>query len=68
MIFVDLLVKALLAFGSKLLISLCSEKMVEWAFFKIADSVVKSTKTTQDDEWLDKIRDVYFGEDNGSND
>lgn len=46
-------------FLTKLLVSLASEKMIEWAFFKVAESVVKSTKTPQDDAWLEKIREVY---------
>jgi hypothetical protein len=33
--------------------------MIAWAFFKVAESVVKSTKTTKDDEWLEKVREVY---------
>uniref|UniRef100_UPI0040474DA4 hypothetical protein n=1 Tax=Shewanella sp. TaxID=50422 RepID=UPI0040474DA4 len=54
-----ILTKALITLGTKLLVSLASEKMIEWAFFKICDAVVKSTATTHDDEWLAKIKEIY---------
>lgn len=56
---IGLFTKGATIFLTKLLTSLASEKMVEWAFFKIAESVVKSTATPQDDEWLEKIRELY---------
>lgn len=54
-----LVVKGLTSFLTRLLVALASEQMVAWAFFKVAESVVKSTKTPQDDEWLEKVREVY---------
>ena len=54
-----LVVKGLTAFLTRLLVSLASEQMIAWAFFKVAESVVKSTKTTKDDQWLEKVREVY---------
>lgn len=54
-----LVVKGLTAFLTRLLVTLASEQMIAWAFFKVAESVVKSTKTTKDDEWLEKVREVY---------
>lgn len=56
---IGLLVKGLTAFLTRLLVALASEQMIAWAFFKVAESVVKSTKTTKDDEWLEKVREVY---------
>lgn len=56
---VGLIVKGLTAFLTRLLVSLASEQMIAWAFFRVADAVVKSTKTQKDDEWLEKIREVY---------
>ena len=56
---VGLFTKGATLFLTKLLTSLASEKMIEWAFFKVAESVVKSTNTPQDDAWLDKIKEVY---------
>lgn len=56
---VGLVVKGLTAFLTRLLVSLASEQMIAWAFFKVAESVVRSTKTTKDDEWLEKVREVY---------
>ena len=55
----DLLTKSVTIFLTKLLTSLASEQMIEWAFFQIAESVVKSTATTQDDVWLQKIKELY---------
>lgn len=54
-----LLTKGTTLFLTKLLTSLASEKMIEWAFFQIAESVVKSTNTPQDDAWLNKIKEIY---------
>ena len=56
---IGLFTKGATLFLTKLLTSLASEKMIEWAFFKVAESVVKSTNTPQDDAWLDKIKEVY---------
>ena len=54
-----LLVKGLTTFLTRLLVTLASEQMIAWVFFKVAESVVKSTKTAKDDEWLEKVREVY---------
>lgn len=54
-----LVVRGVTAFLTRLLVALASEQMIAWAFFKVAESVVKSTKTTKDDEWLEKVREVY---------
>ena len=56
---IGLVVKGLTAFLTRLMVTLASEQMIAWAFFKVAESVVKSTKTTKDDEWLEKVREVY---------
>ena len=56
---IGLFTKGVTIFLTKLLTSLASEKMIEWAFFKVAESVVKSTNTPQDDAWLDKIKEIY---------
>ena len=54
-----LVVRGATAFLTRLLVTLASEQMIAWAFFKVAESVVKSTKTNKDDEWLEKVREVY---------
>ena len=56
---IGLFTKGVTVFLTKLLTSLASEKMIEWAFFQIAESVVKSTATPQDNAWLQKIKEVY---------
>ena len=50
-----------MAFGTKLLMTFASEKLIEWAFFYIAGEVVKSTKTLHDDEFLEKAKQAYKG-------
>ena len=56
---IGLFTKGITIFLTKLLTSLASEKMIEWAFFQIAEAVVKSTTTPQDDAWLQKIKELY---------
>ena len=57
---IGLFTKGVTIFLTKLLTSLASEKMIEWAFFQIAEAVVKSTATPQDDAWLQKIKELYI--------
>ena len=56
---IGLFTKGVTIFLTKLLTSVASEKMIEWAFFQIAEAVVKSTATPQDDAWLQKIKELY---------
>lgn len=56
---IELFTKGVTIFLTKLLTALASEKMIEWAFFQIAEAVVKSTATPQDDAWLQKIKELY---------
>ena len=53
------MLKALLALGMKLLAALGSEILINWAFWKIAQVVVDSTETPHDNEFLEKLREVY---------
>lgn len=45
---------------TKLAVTMISEKFVEWAFFKVAEQIVKSTDNPHDDEWLAKLREEYY--------
>ena len=56
---IGLVVRGATAFLTRLLVALASEQMIAWAFFRVAESVVKSTKTAKDDQWLEKVREVY---------
>ena len=56
---IGLVVRGATAFLTRLLVALASEQMIAWVFFRVAESVVKSTKTDKDDEWLEKVREVY---------
>lgn len=55
----SILTKGLTTFLTKLLISVASEKMVAYSFFKIAEAVAKSTATKHDDEWVAKLKASY---------
>lgn len=58
-VIVGLLIKGSTVFLTQLLTKIASQEMIEWAFFKVAESVVKSTQTDKDDQWLQKIEEVY---------
>lgn len=42
-----------------ILLKTLSEKFFEWVFFWGAEMLVKSTKTTKDDEFLAKVKEIY---------
>lgn len=46
---------------TRLAVVMISEKFVDWAFFKVAELVVKSTDNPHDDEWLKKLESEYYG-------
>lgn len=54
-----LLGKALLGFLTNLVMSMASEKFIEWFFFYVAGKFVKATTRTDDDEILAKIKESY---------
>jgi hypothetical protein len=59
---IQVFIKAMLAFGTKLLMSFASEKVIEWAFFYLAGEIVKSTKTKHDDKFYAEIKRAYEGD------
>lgn len=50
---------ALKSIGVNLLWSVLSKKFLEWGMWKFAEVLVKSTKTTNDDEGLAKLKATY---------
>ncbi|QMP18302.1 hypothetical protein phiV141_43 [Vibrio phage phiV141] len=52
---------AALSVLKKILLSLLSEAFLEWLFFWVGQMLVDSTKTTKDDEFLRKVKEVYKG-------
>lgn len=38
------------------LVKLATKEFLHWALFQVAEAVVKSTETKEDDKWLDQIR------------
>jgi hypothetical protein len=38
--------------------SLLTHQFIEWALLKCAEMYVKSTETTADDEWFEKIKEI----------
>ncbi|AUR92817.1 hypothetical protein NVP1177O_52 [Vibrio phage 1.177.O._10N.286.45.E10] len=59
---IQVLVKSLLGFGTKMLMSLASEKLIEWVFFYLAEQIVKSSKTKHDDKFFAEIKRAYEGD------
>ena len=55
-----ILLKVLAVFGTKLFMSFATEPMIEWLFFHVAQKIVESTKTPQDDEFLKKLEEIYY--------
>lgn len=53
------LLKALGSVLGKMIIAMASEKFVAWLLFWVGDIVVKSTKTTHDDKFLEKLKEAY---------
>lgn len=58
----NILLTALKAILTKLVLAIASEKVLAWLLFWVVDMIVKSTKTTKDDEFAAKIKAAYYGE------
>ena len=56
---IQALLKAAMTFGTKLFMSLASEKLIEWLFFYVAGEIVKTTKTIHDDKFLEEVKEAY---------
>ncbi|UIW10595.1 hypothetical protein PQC38_gp119 [Aeromonas phage BUCT695] len=54
-----LLMKGLTMFFTNLMITLVGEAMIQWVFFKVAHWIASKTKTTVDDEFVDKLEQEY---------
>jgi len=50
---------ALRAIFIKLVATMASKSLLEWVMFWAADLIVKSTKTTHDDVFFDKLKKAY---------
>ena len=59
----QIILTALKSILTKLILATASEKVLEWLLFWVVDMIVKSTETTKDDEFAQKIKQVYYGED-----
>ena len=42
-----------------IVLKVLSEKFFEWLFFWAARMLVESTKTNKDDEFLEKVKEIY---------
>lgn len=60
---ISVLIKAAMSFATKLLMSFASEKLIEWAFFYVAEQIVKTTKTPHDDKFLEQAKKAYHEND-----
>ena len=54
-----ILLKSFTAIGLKLIASLGTREVLEWVLWKGADMYVKSTKTPDDDEFIEELRKRY---------
>jgi len=57
---ITVLLAALRAIFMKLIAAVATKAMIEWLLFWAAELAVKSTKTTKDDEFLNKLRFTYY--------
>lgn len=53
------LVKGGTAFLTKLIMSVASEKMIAYTFFKLVEAIAKCTSTKHDDEWAKRLKEQY---------
>lgn len=53
-VFISLLLSLLKSYVAKL----ATQEFAHWALFQIAEAIVESTETKEDDEWLAKIRET----------
>lgn len=59
----QILLVALKSILTKLILSMASEKVLEWLLFWVVDLIIKSTTNTRDDEFAQKVKQVYYGDD-----
>lgn len=50
---------ALASIAKKLLLTVTTETFLKWGFFFFGEMLVKSTKTTKDDEFFNKLKEAY---------
>lgn len=44
------------------LVKLATKEFLHWCLFQVAEAIVESTETKEDDEWLKKIKETVEGE------
>lgn len=59
MSFINMFLDVLVKFGTNMVLSLASEKMLEYVFFSVAGKLVAKTETKVDDEWLEQLKLSY---------
>ena len=42
-----------------MLVKMASQSFLQWLLFWVAEIIVKSTKTTKDDEFIAKLKSLY---------
>ena len=55
----NIFVTVLIKFVTNVIMSIASEKMLEFMFFKLAEKLASKTATTVDDEWVKALRESY---------
>ena len=46
-----------------IVLKVASKKFFEWVFFWAAEMIAESTKTSKDDTFVAKAKEIYYGED-----
>jgi hypothetical protein len=54
------IVAALKSVFMKLVIAFTTQKFLEWLLFWVAEAIVKSTKNTKDDQFLEELKKSYY--------
>lgn len=54
----NILATALFSVLKKILLKMAGEKFLYWLLFWLGDIIVKSTKTTKDDEFLNQLKEI----------
>ena len=56
---IQVLFKAATKVAMNIIMSMASERFIEWLMFYVAEHIVKSTKTKHDDKFYAEIRAAY---------
>lgn len=56
---IQVLFKAATKVAMNIIMSMASEKFIEWLMFYVAEHIVKTSKTKHDDKFLKEVKESY---------